>query len=230
MKKTNVLSSKILNFISYSKFNEDLFLLYLLYDVNNGFYIDIGTDSNYNYSITKAFYLSGWYGLKIDFLKNKKLFTNYRNRDINLQIIDGKQKNNNILFFRGKYTIINATHSNKTEVMQKIFKNYFPPHEEIDFCKIEEEGEEKNILLGIDFKYYRPKIFCIRTKNMKNHNLWENLLLTNGYSLIYEYTINRFYIDIRIKRLRERFIEAKKIFDNKKIEFNNILLISLLKE
>jgi hypothetical protein len=215
MKKKNVFSSKILNFISYSKFNEDLFLLYLLYDVNNGFYIDIGTDSNYNYSITKAFYLIGWYGLKIDFLKKKKFFTNYRNRDINLQIIDGKKNNNNILFYRGIYTIINATHSNKTEIMKKIFNNYIPKHEEIDFCKIEEEGEEKNILLGMDFNYCRPKIFCIRTRNMNNHNSWENFLLTKGYSLIYKYKINRFYIDIRIKRLRERFIEAKKIFDNK---------------
>ena len=203
VKKKITLSSQLTNFTSYSQYYEDLFLFSIFYNVNNGFYIDIGSDSKNNYSISKAFYIRGWYGVKIDFFNNKTLFLNYRNRDINFQIIN-ENKNNSILVYLGRSKKITKNHSNKTEIIKKIYRNYIPKHEEIYFCIIEEEGEEKNIILGIDFDNYRPKIFCIRSKNNNNNNSWEKLLLEKKYCLIYKYKINKFYIDIRIKGLREK--------------------------
>ena len=78
-------------------------------------------------------------------------------------------------------------------------------------------------MLGHDFENYRPKVFCIEaTKpgtNIPCHELWEEILLNNDYSFAYQYKINRFYIDNRIKYLRDRFVivdsSIKKFKQNK---------------
>ena len=65
--------------------------------------------------------------------------------------------------------------------MENVCKKYIPKNKIIDFCKIDVEGEEKNVLLGYDFKNYRPKVFCIESTipgtNIPSYNLWEDLLL-----------------------------------------------------
>ena len=48
------------------------------------------------------------------------------------------------------------------------------------------------------------------TQKCGEHDLWENILLKNDYSFAYQYQINRYYIDNRIKGLRERFFLAEK--------------------
>ena len=84
----------------------------------------------------------------------------------------------------------------------------------IQFCKIDVEGGEKDVLLGYDFENYRPKVFCIESTlpgtGIPCHKLWENILLKNDYSFAYQYKINRYYIDNRIKGLREIFFQAEK--------------------
>lgn len=104
------------------------------------------------------------------------------------------------------------------DTMSSICRKYVPKNEIIQFCKIDVEGGERDVLLGYDFENYRPKVFCIESTlpstSIPCHNLWEDILLRNDYSFAYQYRINRYYIDNRIKGLRERFFQAEKSVDS----------------
>ena len=208
------------NFISYSQCLEDLILFSIFYDVNNGFYIDIGANDPNEISVTKNLYKRGWYGINIEPLPDKyKALVKFRKRDINLQIGAGRKKENRTFYLSGKGSTLQkkknlASIKIEVDTMLSICKKYAPKNEIIQFCKIDVEGGEKDVLLGYDFENYRPKVFCIESTlpstNIPCHDLWENILLKNDYSFVYQYKINRYYIDNRIKGLRERFFLAEK--------------------
>ena len=225
------LNKELSNFISYSEYFEDLILFCIFYDVKNGFYIDVGANDPNYVSVTKAFYLRGWYGINIKPLPHKyPALAENRKRDINLQIGLGKTEGNGTLYEVGgastlykKYLKDKNTNTSKIMVntMLNICEKYVPKNEVIQFCKIDVEGSEKDVLLGNDFEKYRPKVICIEStlpcSLIPSHNLWEDILLKNDYSFAYQYKINRYYIDNRINGLRQRFVLAEKavnIFEN----------------
>ena len=215
-------SKKLSNFISYSQYLEDLILLSVFYDVENGFYIDIGANDPNLISVTKTFYIRGWYGINIEPLEDKyQALVKYRNRDINLQIGVGKIKENTTFYIKGVGSTLQKNKEKgiksikiNVDTMFNICRKYVPKNEIIQFCKIDVEGGEKDVLLGYNFESYRPKVFCIESTfpgtEILCHNLWEDILLKNDYSFAYQYKINRYYIDNRIKGLRERFFQAEK--------------------
>ena len=47
------------NFITYSQCLEDFILYCIFYDIDNGFYVDVGANDPNYISVTKAFYLNG---------------------------------------------------------------------------------------------------------------------------------------------------------------------------
>ena len=222
MKKNgdNFLKKKLSSFTSYSQFLEDLILYSVFYDVKNGFYIDIGANDPNIISVTKNLYIRGWYGINIEPLPDKyQALNKFRKRDINLQIGVGKMKENRTLYISGYGTTLKKKKNSRTKTIEvdsmfNICRKYVPKNEIIQFCKIDIEGGEKDVLLGYDFKSYRPKVFCIESTlpgtGIACYNLWEDILLKNDYSFAFQYKINRYYIDNRIKGLRERFFLAEK--------------------
>ena len=157
-------NQEISNFISYSEYFEDLILFCIFYDVKNGFYIDIGANDPNYVSVTKAFYLRGWHGINIEPIPHKYPgLAENRKRDINLQIALGKIEGNGTLYELGgastlykKYLKGKKTNTTKIMVntMLNICKKYVPKNEVIQFCKIDVEGSEKDVLLGNDFEKY----------------------------------------------------------------------------
>ena len=96
--------------------------------------------------------------------------------------------------------------------MSNICRMYIPKGIQIQFCKIDVENFEKNVLLGYDFENYRPKVFCIEsfinpTTNIPGYKEWENILTLNDYDFGYKYRHNRFYYDNRIMGLNNKFKE-----------------------
>ena len=83
--------------------------------------------------------------------------------------------------------------------MENICRKYVPKGKEVDFCKIDVEGNERDVLLGYDFKNYRPKVFCIESTIpltfTPNHQLWEDILILNNYTFVFQYKCNRFYVN-----------------------------------
>ena len=208
---------RLSDFYSYSQYQEDLILYILLYDIENGFYIDVGAFDPIKVSVTKAFYLRGWTGINIEPQPDKKdLFDKDRPKDINLQLAIGEKKGN-IEFYindqcstyikqysRNANTMINVS----MDTMSNICKNYVPKGRNVDFCKIDVEGGEKNVLLGYDFINYRPKVFCIEStvplSYIPTYELWENILIQNNYMFVYKRSVNRFYVDKNFPELIER--------------------------
>ena len=68
------------------------------------------------------------------------------------------------------------------------------------------KDDVRKILLGYDFENYRPKIFCI--ENSKNKTItfdsFEYILNKNGYSFVYQYEIDRYYLDNKEIKLKEK--------------------------
>ena len=222
-KKEIFLLDELLNFKSYSQCYEDLILFCIFYNVKKGFYIDVGANDPNQISVTKAFYLRGWNGINFEPLPDKyKLLLKERKKDLNLQIGVGNEIGNFSFFLKGTGSTLSKIYvKRKTKILNikvntlsNICKQYLPKEKKIQFCKIDVEGGEKNVLLGYDFKNYRPEVFCIESTKpgtrIPCHDLWEDILLKNNYSFVYQYKINRYYIDNRIEGLKERFYHVNK--------------------
>ena len=197
-----------LDLTSYAQYLEDIILFLFLYDIKTGFYIDVGANDPIIDSVTNFFYLRGWNGINIEPLNDKYiLLKEKRPRDINLNIAAGKEKGSTTLYiYKGLTTTIKnysrpwaPTKIVKVETLADICKEYVPKGIRIDFCKIDVEGGERNVLLGYDFINYRPIIFCIEStlplSMIPSYQLFEDILIENNYSFIYQYNINRFYVD-----------------------------------
>ena len=219
--KEKTLNLLLSNFISYSQHFEDFILFYIFQDIQNGFYIDVGANDPDLISVTKAFYQRGWYGINIEPLPEKyRLFEKFRKRDINLQFGAGEKEGNaslNVMGGIGECSSILFKKTNSSKIiniiiktMSNICKFYAPSGVTIQFCKIDVERAEKSVLLGFDFKNYRPKIFCIeslknRETKIPGYKEWEYILLSNDYAFAYQYKVNRFYYDKRVQGLKEKF-------------------------
>lgn len=211
------------NFKTYSQFYEDLILLCIFYDVEKGFYIDIGANDPDRISVTKAFYLRGWNGINIEPLPDKyNALLQKRPRDINLQVGVGKNKGNMTLYLSGVGSSIyknfikkpSKSINIKIDTMANICKDYVKRKLKIQFCKIDVEGSEKNVLLGFDFKNYRPQVFLIESTlpgtMIPSYSSWEYILINNNYSFVYQYSINRFYVDNSNKIIAKKFYKIDK--------------------
>ena len=68
--------------------------------------------------------------------------------------------------------------------LSNICKEYIPKNKVINFCKIDVEGDEKEVLLGFDFENYRPNIFCIECTKPGTmsftHQNFEDILIKNN--------------------------------------------------
>ena len=68
----------------------------------------------------------------------------------------------------------------KIDTMSNICKQYIKNEKNIHFCKIDVEGEEKNVLLGFNFENCRPNVFVIESTKpgtmIPSFSEWENIL------------------------------------------------------
>lgn len=69
-------------------------------------------------------------------------------------------------------------------------------------------------MLGFDFQKYRPLLFLIESAFprtiLPSYSSWEYILIKNNYSFVYQYSVNRFYVDNSNTFLKSKFLNIDK--------------------
>lgn len=204
----------------------------ILYDVFRNekkiFYIDVGANDPEHCSVTKLLYMHGARGINIEPQKDMyELLCADRERDINLCIGAGSKHGEKKLYVQGGLSTVvenNITAGFKEEsnieiwTLEEICDKYLPyASTQIDILKIDVEGFEKDVLLGANFKKYRPKVIVMESTYPCTmdfcHEQWENILTSNNYHFIYTYGVNRYYVADEAVYLDRRFLPMEDIYD-----------------
>ncbi len=180
--------------------------------VKAGFYIDVGGFDPVVDSVTHAFYERGWSGLNIEPVPAlAKKFGESRPRDINL-ILAVSDRNGMTKMFEIAETGLSTLdadaarlHSNagrsviehdmETTTLAEICSKHVTG--DIHFLKVDVEGAEAEVLRGMDFQRWRPRIVMVEaTKpgtSEPSHESWEPQLLAQRYEFLWFDGLNRFY-------------------------------------
>lgn len=220
-------------FLSHAQNREDV-RLHRAFPGGTGFYIDVGAADPVEYSVTKSLYDLGWHGINIEPQSYyfERLWAD-RPRDINLQICLSDRAGETTLYeaptHRGFSTInpavASAMASQKiesrpvripTKTLTQICELHALPR--IDVLKIDVEGHERAVLLGADFKRFRPVVLVIEATEQNattpNHHLWEDVVLAADYQFAVFDGLNRFYVRKEDAALAETIALAPNVFDD----------------
>jgi len=208
--------------ISYAQNREDIILSAFFWDVEQGFYVDIGAYDPVDDSVTKYFYDRGWRGVNIEPSQTKfKKLVEARPRDINLNL--GISNKNGYLTYRNytegqglstfsstikrgykdKDGITKKYTDKKVRVvtLKKALDENDIPH--IHFLKIDIEGHEYEALEQNDWLRYRPEIICIEANHIVKD--WHELLRKHGYSTVFNDGLNEYLVGKEYKERADRF-------------------------
>lgn len=220
-------------FISYAQNFEDVILWRALGHVQNGFFVDVGANDPVSDSVTKAFSCRGWKGINIEPVNYwyTKLVED-RPQDINLKAA-ASSYNGFVEFFEVVGTGLSTTHSDIAkrhecdglEVISHTVKSLrladvFAELNvgEIHFLKVDVEGDEENVLQGIDFTKNRPWVLLVEAtepnSNTPSFQKWDHYLTENDYEHVYFDGFNRFYLSKEHLDLSPTFNAPPNVIDN----------------
>jgi len=220
-----------MRYLSFAQEYEDIILYSALGKyVQKGFYVDIGANDPCIISVTKFFYDRGWRGINIEPLDDMyKLLCAERQEDQNINIGISDKSSELEFWVNGAMSSFCSTGEGLAKIVKpvKTFKdiweetNYGNGAGQVHFCKIDVEGYEKNVLNGIDFRTFRPWIFCIESTlpgtKISCYSEWENILTSNGYLYVYQYGINRYYVEKSKEFLTDGLVNFRKMFSDNEI-------------
>jgi FkbM family methyltransferase len=206
--------------ISYSQNFEDVILQRVFHACGQGRYVDIGGYDPIVDSVTKHFYDRGWSGVNVEPVKRfHQKFEEQRPRDWNLNVACGAAVGS-IEFHEwgdsGLSTYIETfepkavegfgfrrtTYTVPMTTLAEIAKQL--PSGEVEFLKIDVEGAERDVLLGNDWRSFRPRVILVEAIKPKLPGCdpytfepawfeWEGILFQNGYEFALFDGLNRFY-------------------------------------
>ena len=223
-----------MTFISYAQNFEDVLLNRIFKHKRKGLYIDVGALHPTFDSVTKAFYDRGWSGINIEPIKDYyNIFEQERSRDINLNIalsnFSGKldffevvgQPGNSTLNKEIAYKIAQEKGLDvfqSTVLVKKlteVCQEYV--NQKIDFIKIDVEGLEEQVILGGDWKKFRPTVLVIETTlpntNIRCESNVPVFLNQKGYQHVFFDGINDYYIVKESSNLAQHFSFPVNVLD-----------------
>ena len=197
--------------ISYAQNFEDVLLQRSLSDIAQGFYVDIGAHHPEIDSVTKWFYDQGWSGINVEPVPHlHRLLQTGRPRDTNLAVAAGATAGRATLQVfpesPGLSTLNPDIASHAGLPFQEIEVEVRPLRDiladmgdrPIHFLKIDVEGAERDVLLGMDFQRFRPWVLVIETAPPDGKGPagpdWDDLVLPFGYRFAWFDGLNRFFI------------------------------------
>ena len=189
----------------YSNWGIDLLVKDILKKKKRGIYIDVGCHHPLINNNTNMLYKNGWKGINVDLDFNTiDMFNYFRPKDDNiLSALSNKKGQANLYFFHNraaKNTIsksrgTGARSIKKIEVntLDNIIKNSKFKIKDIDFLSIDVEGNELNVLKGLNFKKYRPKIISIEFIKPNIKEFYQHNIKDIEKSNIYKFMISKKY-------------------------------------
>jgi|GEM_PF-1284109 len=219
--------------ITYAQNFEDVMLARLFQGQHRGFYIDIGAWHPTVHSVTRHFYDLGWSGINVEPVQRQyRLFLEERSRDDNLNLAVG-DCNGTIKFYECVDLTALSTANKKQadelqtrgykieaydiDVMTMTNLTERCAAQTVDFLKVDVEGYEERVLLGVDWRVLRPRVLLIEATlpavpitdwdnvdAVRSWDAWEPLLLDNGYIFALYDGLSRFYLRTEDKHLKKR--------------------------
>tara|TARA_B100000941_G_scaffold283983_1_gene254210 strand:+ start:1005 stop:1751 length:747 start_codon:yes stop_codon:yes gene_type:complete len=189
----------------YSNWGIDLLVKDILKKKKRGIYIDVGCHHPLINNNTNMLYKNGWKGINIDLDFNSiDMFNYFRPKDDNiLSALSNRKGQADLYFFHNraaKNTIsksrgAGARSIRKIEVntLDNIIKNSKFKIKDIDFLSIDVEGNELNVLKGLNFKKYRPKIISIEFIKPNIKEFYQHNIKDIEKSNIYKFMIRKKY-------------------------------------
>jgi FkbM family methyltransferase len=186
---------------SYSMDKEDVNILNYFGDKRDGFYIDVGCFHPISANNTYLLYLKNWRGINIDISQfSIDLFNFLRPEDHNLKAAVSEKNEIVNIYFQKKLSLLSTTDKERAKkvfqgkiksneiqsyTLNQIIENSKFQNREIDLLDIDVEGTDYKVLLGINFKKYKPKLICVEIHNKDIKD-----------DIIYKFLINKGYIHI----------------------------------
>jgi FkbM family methyltransferase len=182
----------------------------MLFPYAKGHYVEIGVHNPKTQSNTYIFYEMGWTGIMIEPLPYwVRMGRHARPNDIYIQVAASNKEGEASLHLHENHSPACSLREdwlekgcNKIQVTIKRLETILEPYPDIrnncDFCSIDVEGHEKEVLMGNNFDTFKPTVICLEAVRWspvfrRIHSNWEDILFDNGYSLICHNFQNRFY-------------------------------------
>ena len=189
----------------YSNWGIDLLVKDILKKKKRGIYIDVGCHHPLINNNTNMLYKNGWKGINIDLDFNSiDMFNYFRPKDDNiLSALSNRKGQADLYFFhnRAAKNTISKSRGKGAKLIKKIeintldniIKNSKFKVKDIDFLSIDVEGNELNVLKGLNFKKYRPKIISIEFIKPNIKEFYQNNIKDIEKSNIYKFMLNKKY-------------------------------------
>lgn len=216
--------------VSYAQNFEDVMLWRALAHVGIGNYIDIGAQSAFEDSVSRAFHERGWKGIHVEpvpFYANQ--LRDERPGDSVVQAMVGAAEGVGELFAMSG-TGLSTSQQELAEGYQRdgreVVRELVPVvtldwvlgkvEGEVHWLKIDVEGAEQQVLEGWHGSR-RPWVVVVEStlpmSQEQNHEGWDPLVTAKGYRFVYFDGLNRFYVHESHAELAGAFSVGPNVFD-----------------
>ena len=162
----------------YAEFAEDVMVNRILKKIKKGFYVDIGAYHPYKGSLTYNLYSRKWNGMNLDISKSSiDLFNIARPSDININCAVSEFNGETFYYenspINQQNSLISQDHKQKKIKIQSYKLSEILKMQNInsvDYINIDTEGNELEVLMGIDFSKINPTLFTVEDNSFDLNN------------------------------------------------------------
>lgn len=162
----------------YAEFAEDVMVNRILKKIKKGFYVDIGAYHPYKGSLTYNLYSRKWNGMNLDISKSSiDLFNIARPSDININCAVSEFNGETFYYENSPINQQNSLipqDDNQKKIKIQSYKLSeilkMQNINSVDYINIDTEGNELEVLMGIDFSKINPTLFTIEDNSFDLNN------------------------------------------------------------